>query len=492
MSLNEENIKLIFGIKLKQLRKQNNLSLVQLAEKAGMSVSYVNEIEKGKKYPKQDKIISLANALNTNYDKLVSTKLNKHLEPISEILSSAIFNELPLETFGINKDVLIQMIANAPTKVTAFLGAIMEISRNYNMRQEHFYFASLRSYQEMEDNYFEEIEDTTTGFIKKYKLNIKPPIEADFLEQVLTTHFKYKIVASDFKEYPELKTFRSIYVPHSKGGHPTLVYNKKLTQQQRAFLFSKEIGFNFLELEERPTTSSWLKVESFEQVLNNFNASYFSCALLINKDLLIKDLEAFFSRKKWNNDAFLEIMHKYNASPEMFMHRLTNILPQFFGMKQLFFIRYSDKASAEKEITKELHLSRTSSTLNGNIDELVYRRWLTKRVVDFLENKRSKEKSKEVMVNAIRSKFTEKGNEYFCISINRPKLFVPGGDSVTIGFVLTDAIKKKLQFIEDNNIHFLRPREDFQEELITPEALLKEKALEEKEKTLKKFVKDLD
>ena len=42
------------------------------------------------------------------------------------------------------------------------------------------------------------------------------------------------------------------------------------------------------------------------------------------------DLETFFARKKWNGEAFLAIMKRYNATPEMFYHRLTNILPHYF------------------------------------------------------------------------------------------------------------------------------------------------------------------
>ena len=68
-------IKLILGLKLKQLRLEKQLSLIELAEKSSLSVSYINEIEKGKKYPKAEKIAQLAQALGVNYDNLVSLKL---------------------------------------------------------------------------------------------------------------------------------------------------------------------------------------------------------------------------------------------------------------------------------------------------------------------------------------------------------------------------------------------------------------------------------
>ena len=75
MPLTEEQIRLIFGLKIKQIRGEKDLSLFGLAKLTGLSKSYLNEIEKGKKYPKPDKIVAIANALETSYEDLVSMKL---------------------------------------------------------------------------------------------------------------------------------------------------------------------------------------------------------------------------------------------------------------------------------------------------------------------------------------------------------------------------------------------------------------------------------
>ena len=77
----KNNIKIIFGLKLKQLRQDKNLSFAALSERSGLSLSYLNEIESGKKYPKTDKIAILAEALGVSYDKLVSLKLTRNLAP---------------------------------------------------------------------------------------------------------------------------------------------------------------------------------------------------------------------------------------------------------------------------------------------------------------------------------------------------------------------------------------------------------------------------
>ncbi|MDZ7936452.1 MAG: helix-turn-helix transcriptional regulator [Emticicia sp.] len=70
MSLNTDNIRLVFGLKLKQLRLDKSMSLTELAQRSGLSMSYINEIEKGKKYPKSDKIVALAEAMGVDYDTL--------------------------------------------------------------------------------------------------------------------------------------------------------------------------------------------------------------------------------------------------------------------------------------------------------------------------------------------------------------------------------------------------------------------------------------
>ena len=83
MVSNTAKVRIIFGLKIRQIRLEKNLSLADVAKLVGFSVSYLNEIEKGKKYPKSEKILALANAFNIDYDSLVSLKLVNELEPIA-------------------------------------------------------------------------------------------------------------------------------------------------------------------------------------------------------------------------------------------------------------------------------------------------------------------------------------------------------------------------------------------------------------------------
>mgnify|MGYP000477306736 CR=1 FL=1 len=134
--ITEQNIRLIFGLKLRQLRQKKGLSPKALSQLSGVSVSYLNEIEKGKKYPKTDKILLLSESLDVPYDHLVSLKLDKNLAPIGEILQSKILKEIPLELFGIKENNLIDIIANAPAKVNAFISTIIKIAQNLAGKEE--------------------------------------------------------------------------------------------------------------------------------------------------------------------------------------------------------------------------------------------------------------------------------------------------------------------------------------------------------------------
>jgi len=451
MDTTEENIRIIFGMKLKKLRTQKKLSLQQLSTKSGVSVSYLNEIEKGKKYPKPDKINELANALETTYDQLVSLKTNKNLTPVVQVMNLKIINDFLLETFGVDKSLLLGMMANAPTKFSALINSVFEIARNYNLQEEHFYFSCLRSYQEMNDNYFEDIEQAVETFRHEARISNTEVLTSAEYATLLKRNFNYRLEKTDFSDFPKLRGFRSAYI---KGEEPTLLYNTKLTEQQKIFLFGKELGFAYMKIDKRPQTTSWLKVESFDHVLNNFRASYFAQALHINKNLLVKDLEKFFQNTTWNPEVFARLLEKYNTSPEMLLQRISNLLPKYFGFNELYFIRYSSKEPAKhlKEISKELHLSRNQVDLQYIIKEQNYRRWITKTLVHHLDSKLAKTGKAQTYTDAVISK-NEDGEEYLTISILRPMPELNNNaNSVSIGFVLTDAVRKKIRFLHDASL----------------------------------------
>jgi hypothetical protein len=272
-----------------------------------------------------------------------------------------------------------------------------------------------------------------------------------------------------------------------RNGRNTVLCNKKLTDQQKSFLYGRELGFSYLKIEKRPNTTPWLKVDSFDQVLNNFRASYFAQALHINKELFIKDIEAFFESPKFSGEALIRLMDKYSASPEMLLTRITNILPKNFGINELFFIRYSSKEPEKnlKEISKELHLSSQAANFEYTISEQNYRRWITKSLLKYMLEQKHGDKTK---IEAVISE-NGNGNEYLTISILRPMTELNNNNnSVTIGFVLTPAVKKKIKFLDDLSLRIAKLGDLSKNEFEAPLELRKIKEQKEKEAELEKLI----
>ena len=214
--MQEDYIKLIFGLKLKQIRTERNLSLFGLSKLSGLSKSYLNEIENGKKYPKPDKIVILSEKLDVPYDQMVSLKLDKNLAPIGDLLKSKILKEIPLELFGIKESNLIDIVANAPAKVNAFISTIIEIAQHYNFSRESFFLASVRSFQEANNNYFEDLEQSVLTFSKAYQIDLNQTITSKDLEDILIEEYGYVIKENELSKYEALGNLRSVYVPKTK------------------------------------------------------------------------------------------------------------------------------------------------------------------------------------------------------------------------------------------------------------------------------------
>ena len=453
MSIKEEHIRLVFGLKLKQLRMEKKLSLSELSKKTGISISYLNEIEKAKKYPKTNKIASLAAALNVDYNYLVSLKLNKKLQPIADLLNSNILHELPLDVYGFDKGHLIDILADVPTKLSAFISTLIQISRNYNMTVENFYFAVLTSYQEMHNNYFEEIEIQAANFLEEFGIDPKKPVYAEYLADVLTNHFGYEINEGTLSANPKLKDLRTVTRP---GKKPVLFINENMNRKQKAFAIGLELAFNYLEIKERPFATTWVEVRSFEEVLNHFKASYFANALLMNSELLIADMEDFFNREKFDGEALIDIKEKYNASTEMFCQRLSHLMPHYFGLNELFFLTFNHEIGTNAYfLAKELHLTGLQSPHANRASEHYCRRWNAISILEELEDIQNKGLFKRPICRAQRSQYVNSSNEYLLFSFARKKLpFKTINSSISIGFLLNDQTRETIKFANDPDIPF--------------------------------------
>lgn len=441
--MKEENIRIIFGLKLKQLRKERNLSLQELSDKSGVSVSYLNEIEKSKKYPKADKVFRLAEALEVNYDYMVSLQLEDKMKPIADLLHSDILSELPLDLFGIDPSSFIELLSDTPTKLNAFIITLMDISRAYDITLEEFFLSSLRAYQEMHDNYFPELEIQAQSFKEKFQVPLLPNFKQ--LKHILESEYHYEVISYDFEKEVNLSKTRSLMLP---GKSPKFLFNPNLTENQKIFAIGRELGYAYLNLKNRPYSSSWITVNSFEEVLQHFQASYFSCAMLMEEKEITKDLDSFFAQQTLDHEHLLSLIEKYNVTPETLVYRLTNILPKHFGLKELFFLRIGKNVpSGQFSLNKELHLTGIHHPHGSKNQEDYCRRWVSATIFDDFSG------SQASRIGKAQYSFYPDGQSYFVFAIAyQSGMKRQEQISISFGLKVNTQFKRKVKFHNDQQI----------------------------------------
>ncbi|HZS48018.1 MAG TPA: XRE family transcriptional regulator, partial [Blastocatellia bacterium] len=443
------NIKVIFGMKLKRFREESGLSPAEFADRTGLSPSYVNEIEKGKKYPKAEKIARMAEALGKSYDDLVSIKLGQDLTSLEGFLNSSLLADFPFELFGISIPDIVGVMTRSPNEASALIKALVEIANQYDLTVEHFFRAALRSYQESNDNYFEEIEQAVDQFAREHNLSSDEAPSLTWLENAIKTIYGYQIDEETLSRTDNLSHYRSVWLGPD---NPKLLINSRLTDAQKKFVLAREIGYQAMGIKDRAITSAPDQVDSFEQVLNDFRASYFAGALLINSGRIRVDLKEFFKRPTWDADAFINLIEKYDVTPEIFFYRLSELIPQFFGIK-LHFLRFNSDGN-DYSLVKQLNQSRVSIPSGVSLNEHYCRRWLSIRLLKELDQKLKQGNHTSVVSGAQVSQFVDSADSKFlCIGLARPlSLNSSVTSSVIIGFRYDKELEKTVKFARDKKI----------------------------------------
>ena len=130
----------------------------------------------------------------------------------------------------------------------------MEISRAYDMNVEQFFLASLRAFQEMHNNYFEEFEELAEEYADKQKWKRFPPATREELISTLRKFHGVEARVADFSLYPELSGQRFIFLP---GKPPQLLLNDQLNPSQHVYSIVLQIGYSELKIGKHLRTSPW-------------------------------------------------------------------------------------------------------------------------------------------------------------------------------------------------------------------------------------------
>lgn len=445
-----DNLRLLLGLKVRAARDQLGWTLQALSNRSGLAVSYLSEIEKGKKFPKPEKLLGLAAALGVAYEELVSTRVDEELQALSSFAGSEFLREFPFHLFGLEAGDLFDLVAGDPKRAGALLRTFGEIAVRHDVEVEELLFAALRSYRQLHDNSFPELEEAAERFRAAAGWSEREHLEEAELRAVLEHDFGYRIDDVALAAREELAGLRSVFAP---GSVPRLYLNGRLGSRQRAYVLAREIGFRILDLRVRPLTSSWIKAESFDQVLNNFRASTFAGALLMPRRDVVRGLERLFGAPRFDRRALREMLDRFGVSPEMLFYRIAAVTPAAFGLKELFFVRFfRDSRREPARLDKVFNLSRVQVPHGVSPSETICRRWPGVAMLEALAP--GGDVSLEApAVEARLCRFQSEPVEFLVFAMARPLALRPKAmTSVSLGFLVDDALRSVVRFLDDGGV----------------------------------------
>ena len=438
-------IKQIFGLKIKQIRDKKKLSLSSLAALTGLSKSYLNEIEKGKKYPKLDKIMLLSKHLDVPFEELVSLKLDKKYAPIGHLIQSQVLGKLPFHIFGMKEGSIIDLLVNEPLKGSAFVEMVRKKANSLQFNLHDFLMDILRLWAEQQHNFFADIEQEVVEFSRLHHINLMVyHFSADF-SSLLTQEYKYKIQDDGLAHHDALKNIHSLIVLPSK----TILLQEQLSEHQRHFIFAQELGYAHLEINDRPRTTPTLLLDDYTCLSNAFRASYFGSALILPFEKLVNAFRQLFLQETFNALLFDEIMGSFNASPKVFYRRLLHVLPHAFSFKEAFYLHIDGEGVDQPYHLEEALYTNDkfiSSTLVPNAH--LCQRWVAIKV---LQNSSKRMVKHEFDIQI--SEHPSAGKSYLVFSSatmheSKDKVY----SSFSVGFLITEQLGQKIHFIADPKI----------------------------------------
>jgi len=471
--MDQETVQIIVGMKVNDYRTKKGISLKDLAQQSGLSTSYINEIEKGKKFPKIEKMIQLAKGLDVPYETLTSTRLEGDLAPLNNVLHSPMIQEFPFYLFGTSARELIQLMGSHPQEMDILARMLTELGRKYDVGMDHFFHTALRCYQMIHNNFFPDLEAFADQFRKQVKLGNKDLVTHEHMRQALISGCRWKLVEKAPEELPEnLRSQRCFVLPKRNE----LWLNRRLTSAQRGFVYARELGYHLMQVKDRSLTSPTLRVGNFAHVYDNFRASYFAGALLIPRRRFQLDLKRIFAMESWADarETLLNLTTTYGVTPETLFYRLSELIPQFFRTKNVHFTVFSKPAGATQvRLEQQLNMSQLHIPNGTGLNENFCGRWLSVTQLHVLE----KHEGGGAILAAQRSKFLSFGTEFFCMTVAYRGTLRPGTlFSATVGFPLNTALKGTVKFWADDAIPFRELGQTCERCPLTPEQCVERQA----------------
>lgn len=452
MLLDQNTVRLIFGLKLKNLRQQHQYSLKELGQKTGLSVSYLNEIEKGKKYPKPDKVLALADALSSSFDQLVSVRLEEDQDAIARILQNGFVHSLPLQDLGINLTELLNSITEDSQKATRLLCTILELRRRHFIRQSDLFSAILKSEIDEKRNHFTEWEELASTLRDRYR-KWGSPSDSEYAQQIvqhLEQKYNYEFETVAFgDESTALRTLR--FRRNVRSKKIILHLNSALSAKEQLYFLLRELIARELG---HPPISAHQENDDFATYtayVNHYMVSYIADAMLLPKDSFLDELNLLCSFDRWSSGRFRVFLQNAPVPTKRVLQRMTQLLPREWNIDPVYALEFGRNIELERFlILDELHLSGLQMPNGINREESFCRRWISMRA---LEAFTSSKDSSGALIQTQKSTIADVNGQFFNIAIAERDSVERGLIRChTIGIPITKKHGKRIAFLNDTYV----------------------------------------
>lgn len=96
-----------FGARLRNIRNAKKLTILEVAQKAGLSKTGVRQLEVGRSNPTVETLVKLANALEVDFDTLLCDSIHADVDRLEQeilkIYQTAAYKKDILDVFGVIK-----------------------------------------------------------------------------------------------------------------------------------------------------------------------------------------------------------------------------------------------------------------------------------------------------------------------------------------------------------------------------------------------------
>ncbi len=314
------------GPRIRKERRSLGLSQSNFSKNLGISASYLNLLESGRRTITVPLLIKIGNELNLSLKDLTVESNQRMLSDTMEVLSNEIFDDLDITNLE-----TAEFIGNNPN----IAKALLTLNDNYKSlrddMQNRLEIIDVEStvkekkstrlpveivsdFLQENKNYFDSIERKAEELRDKIGLHFGPGIGSTEIKFTNYLKNEHNIIVKIIPSEVDQKSVKKFDFKNK-----ILFLSEMLTYTSRNFHLAYQIGFmDCKKLIEEIIKKNKFFSEEVILLLKISLLNYFSAALLMPYDDFLQ------SAKKYKYDIEI-LMHHYAASFEQITHRLTNL-----------------------------------------------------------------------------------------------------------------------------------------------------------------------